>query len=374
VKVWRRHDGYVLRSFLGAFGLALLFLTSVAVLWDLADRIAKIQTAAAAIKAAGETPVVVVLEYYATLIPFVWLRILPIAAMIAGSLCVVWLCRHNELQPLVAAGVPVRRALRPIFLAAVVLALAQVAVREWVVPSLAKRNDYLQRVISEPRPNRIERVPHVHDPTGGRLSAAVYVPVERRLEGVWVTFLSGDPAAEDRRPVAYRYPSVAWSDERHAWVADRGGERILLDSADPGAETRVLPVGTAARLGVDPTLLELTLRQSAALGLSSGEIQELARSNPGNARLALTLQQQVTGPVSTIVLMLLGLPFAVRLGKRGVSRAALKSLAVVALFFFCDSVSSDLGARGTLQPVAAAWIPTVVFGALGLALMADVES
>ena len=37
--LWRRHDGYVLRAFLGALGVALLFLTSMVVVYDLADRI-----------------------------------------------------------------------------------------------------------------------------------------------------------------------------------------------------------------------------------------------------------------------------------------------------------------------------------------------
>ena len=370
--LWRRHDGYVLRAFLGAFGAALLFLTSMAVLWDLADRIAKLEGASETIRAAGETPLMVVLEYYATLIPFIWLRILPIAVLLAGALAVVWLCRQNELQPLVTAGVPVRRALMPILLAGLVLAVAQVAVREWVVPSLAKRNDRLQRLISERKPDKVQKVQHVLDAAGGRLSMAAYVPRDRRMENLWITFLRGDPA--DGRPAAYRYPSLVWDEGRRAWVAEQGGERLLLEPENTGAVTILVPAGSAAPLRVDPTLLELTLRQSAALGLSSAEIKELARANPENRRLELTLQQQVTGPLSTIVLLLLGLPFAVRLGKRGVPRGFLMSMLLVALYFFTDSVAGDLGARGTLQPVAAAWLSTVLFGALGVALFAGVES
>ena len=82
MRPWRLHDGYVLRSYLGALGVTLLLLTALVVVADLGARLDRISRSEKVLRAAGETPIVAVLEYYATLLPFLWWRMLPIAALI----------------------------------------------------------------------------------------------------------------------------------------------------------------------------------------------------------------------------------------------------------------------------------------------------
>ena len=83
MKPWRRHDGYVLASFLSALGSALLFLTALVVVYDLAERLDRLPDALRSLKERGRSPVGVMVEYYATLIPFLWMRILPVAVLLA---------------------------------------------------------------------------------------------------------------------------------------------------------------------------------------------------------------------------------------------------------------------------------------------------
>jgi lipopolysaccharide export system permease protein len=373
--LWRRHDGYVLRSFLAALGTALLFLTALVVVYDLAERLDRLPDALKSLRARGRSPAGLLLEYYATLIPFLWLRILPIAALLAAGLSVTWLARSNELAPLVTAGVPSRRVLFPILVAGVVLVAAQLAARETLVPWLSRHHDDLQRILGSRRSDRLDAfndVPHLHDAGGGRLAAARYIPNERRLEDAWVTFVS-DPAAGGVR-TAYRYPLLVWEESGRRWTAERGGERWILDPTEAGSVTRVLVPSDPVPLLVDPSLLELTLRQAAAMGLSSAEIAALARDNPDKARFTVLLHQQRASSVATLVLLLIGLPLSWHLRRRGAFAAFLKGLAVVTLYFFVDTLASDLGVRGTLAPVVAAWFADVVFGALGITLLLGMET
>jgi lipopolysaccharide export system permease protein len=370
----RRHDGYVLRAFLGALGVALLFLTCMVVVYDLADRIDRLPSALKRIHERGLSASGVLLEYYATLIPFLWLKILPLASLIAASLCVTWLTRQNELAPLVAAGVPSRRVLAPILFAALVLTAAQMLARETFVPALSRRHDDLHRLLSE-RPGRGDRfqdVPHVQDTGGGRLSMSAFVPGSRRMEGAWVTFVS-DPAVGGGRS-AYRFPRVQWDAEEGRWTAPLGGTRWTM--REDSTET---PVVTTAPddpvpLRMPPSLIELTLRESAALGLSSTEIAELAEAYPTRTRFRLLYHQQVAAPAATLVLLLLGLPFVYHVGRRRAFRPFLATLALVSAYFVAGAVASDLGARGSLDPVLGAWAAVIVFGALGIVLFLDVET
>ena len=74
------------------------------------------------------------------------------------------------------------------------------------------------------------------------------------------------------------------------------------------------------------------------------------------------------------MLLLIGLPLSFHLGKGGVFRAFAKTLAIVALYFVAGSVLTDLGARGSLNPVVAAWSANVIFGALGIVLWLGIET
>lgn len=370
--LWRRHDGYVLRAFLAAFFLALLVFTGIGILWDLSDRLDRILNSTRTLREAGETPWLAVLEYYLIWIPFFWLSVLPIAALVGACVSITWLLRHNELAPLVTAGVPTRRILMPIFIAAVALAGAQVFVREALAPSLSRRSDRLGRLFSNKKPDRMDEVPHFHDPGGGNLSIAAILPGEKRIEDAYVKFTS-DPAVEGKRTL-YRYPVLDWDATRRVWVATRGGERIDLETFETGANRWGIEPGATAPIAAEPSLLELTFRLNAASGFSSAEIRELVRANPGRPRLELLLQQQQSAPLAPLVLLLLGLPFAMRFDRSRVFRSFVGCVALVASYLFVSALARDLGARGALSPVVAAWFANVVYGALGIALCADMET
>jgi lipopolysaccharide export system permease protein len=372
--VIRRHDRYVLRAFLSALGAALLVLTTVVVVYDLTIRLDKLPKAIDELEGRGMPAKSTIVEYYLTYVPFLWLTILPLAVVLAAGLSVTWLARQNELAPLVAAGVPSRRVLLPILLATVGLAGAEAVARETFVPALSRRHDDLHRLLFERRSRvgRFREVPHLIDAEGRRLSMSSYSPSERRMEAVWVT-VRQDPAAGGGRAV-YRYPELAWNDERETWLPPRGGERRTLGVEESATSVKTLSKDDPVPVSLRPALLELTLRQGSAMGLSSAEIAALAEAHPEKPRFRVLLHEQPASSVSTVVLLLVGLPLVFRLGKRGTMRAFVRALVACGAFFVLSMVAVDLGARGTLNPVVAAWAAPVVFGALGVVLWLDLES
>jgi lipopolysaccharide export system permease protein len=373
--IGRRHDRYVLRAFLAALGVALLVLTGIVVIYDLADRLNRLPKALAGVRAQGLSPGAALAEYYLTFVPFLWLKILPLAVLLAAGLAITWLGRQNELAPLVSAGVPSRRVLLPVLLATVLLAGGQAWARETVAPRLSRRHDDLHTLLFERRGRlgRFADVPHLRDPSGGRLTVAAYVPAERRMEGVWITFVH-DPSAGGER-TAYRYALLEWDAAVGRWVAPRGGTRRVLSTEHTGTAVRSLGPDDPVPLRMSPSLVELTVREGAAMGLSSAEIRDLADAHPDRTRFRLLLHEQAAGSVSTVVLLLVGLPLVHHLRRRrGGLRVVAGVVAVCAGYFVTSTFATDLGSRGTLNPVLAAWVADVVFGALGLVLWATMDS
>lgn len=372
--IFRRHDRYFARQYLASLVASLAFLSLLVIVFDVADRIDDLPKAARQIEAAGRTRVGLLVEYYATLLPFLWMKLIPFSALIAAGLVFTWLARANELSPVVTAGVPSARLLAPILGIGLLLVVAMTVARETVVPDLARRHDDLHRVFKRSgRGDRLTSVKHLFDRGGGRVSMAAYLPAQRRMEAAWVTFRR-EPTPDGPRDVAQYYAVLEWDATSEAWVATKGGTRIVLQPLESGADSTAIPPGAKAPVVMRPSMLELTLRQGTALGFSSDEIGALADGYPENPRFRLLLHQQWAAPVSTLILLLLGLPMVYRLGRSNVFRSFGTTCALTAAYFLADAVLTDMGARGALNAVVAAWAAHVVFGALGIVLMSSLET
>lgn len=372
--IFRRHDRYYARQYVTTLLASLVFLSVLVIVFDMADRVDDLPKASKQIRAAGRTPAGLLIEYYATLLPFLWMKLIPFSALIAAGLVFTWLARANELSPVVTAGVPSIRLLAPILGVGALLVVGMTVARETVVPDLSRRHDDLHRVFKRSgRGDRLTDVKHLFDRDGGRVSMSTYLPARRRMEGAWVTFRA-QPTPSGPRDIAYHYPVLDWDATSETWVASNGGTRCVLQPKESGADATAVAAGTRAPVAMRPSLLELTLRQGTALGFSSAEIATLADGYPDNPRFRLLLHQQWAAPFGTFVLLLLGLPMVFRLGRGNVFRSFGATNGLVAGYYLTDAVLTDMGSRGALNPVVAAWAAHVIFGALGTVLMSSVET
>jgi lipopolysaccharide export system permease protein len=372
VRLWRRHDAYVLRAYAGAFGGVLVFFTLMIVVIDLAERLKRLRENWDKVVAAGYEPYAALAKLYATFIPFLWLRLLPLIASMAAAFTLSRLSRHQELVPLVAGGVSTRRIVRPILLAGVLLAALMVVARATVVPALNRENLALQRVFTKPRPDRVVDIRHVHDAGGGRLSAAAFMPLGRRLEDAWITFRAKDGALREIR----RYPLLAWDADASAWVAPQGGERVEFAAEGDGRGWFVYRIepGERAPLASSADLLEVLYDAGNSLGLSLAQSAEMLRANPHSPDLMLRHHEQFTIPISTVVLLTLTLALTLRLGPHNPLPGLLTGLGMAALYFAATQICNDLALGGAVNPIVLAWAPTVVFGSFAAALFAGMRS
>jgi lipopolysaccharide export LptBFGC system permease protein LptF len=366
----RRHDRYVLAAFLTSLGAVLVFFTVIILLVHLADRGPRIVKYFPALREAGYDPLALALELYATLVPFVWLQLLPFAGVIAAAFGLNRLMRHNELAPLVTSGVSARRLTLPILLAGVAMVGALFAFQETLIPSLSRRHMFLHRLLSKSEPDRVTKVPHFTDPGGARLSVDAYQPIARRLEGALLTFR--DP---EGRPTELRaYPLLAWEPDRRTWTSVRGGTLFALGEDPTGRTRRPLPPGETVPLRADVLLLEVSALQDLSMGMSTAETAALLAVDPTNPRLVLLHHQQFTRCLAPVVLLLLGLPFCLSFGRRSAIPGTAAVLGSGAALYSLSLLCSRLATSGALNPVAMAWLPTVLLAAIGLALWLTVRS
>ena len=109
--------------------------------------------------------------------------------------------------------------------------------------------------------------------------------------------------------------------------------------------------------------------------LSYDDLMEMVQSRPFRADIRLALHHHVTWPLACVLLLLLALPMAVYYERGSRIGRLLWAIGLCGAFVLFDMVCQSLGQRGGIDgtstwmhPVMAAWVPTIVFGSLGVVL------
>ena len=87
----------------------------------------------------------------------------------------------------------------------------------------------------------------------------------------------------------------------------------------------------------------------------------------------VTLHYRLAYPWTCLASVFIGVPFALRTGRRGPALAVASSLFLFALLYLLTHVSFLMGSRGALQPPLAAWLPNLVFLTGGIVLLPSVR-
>jgi len=118
------------------------------------------------------------------------------------------------------------------------------------------------------------------------------------------------------------------------------------------------PMAFAVRPGWPAQMRRAVLREQVAV-----------RSRLGlpTAEYALEWHRKLAYPFAAVPASLLALALALRRGRKGfVTASLIESVGVSLVFYALQGLSWSVARSGQLPPVAAAWLPDVVFAAAGL--------
>jgi lipopolysaccharide export LptBFGC system permease protein LptF len=104
------------------------------------------------------------------------------------------------------------------------------------------------------------------------------------------------------------------------------------------------------------------------------QIRLLDRSGYDTTKLRVAWHAKLAHPVTPLVMVILGLPFAFRLGRRGSLYSIGVALIVVIVYWATLATFEALGLETVLPPILAAWAPNVIYGCVGLYLLLFVRT
>lgn len=361
-------DRYVLRRFLGFYGLSLLYLVGLFLLVDVVSRLDKFLEAGENLRASGRSVAGAMVQFYAAGIPLVVLQVAPFVTVMGACMALVDLRRWNELYPMMEAGRSVPRILAPVIAFSAVMTVALVAAHDGVAPGAVQARLAVERAMEEPSSHATTRVPHIRDAAGNTWSLASWDPVARVAEGVRVVpFRSGEELFD-----LLEVPRMAWRagpDGRPGWMPEGG--LLLRPPERPGGADLAVPVPADRPLPTElsPADVELVRASEDLEGMSTAGLRSLRDRYPSLRYLTVTIHRRLTYPLANLVLLLVGVPLVLGGEGRSLFVSVLAALGVCAGYFVLDTVACDLGGRGVLPAGVATWLATILFGAAGVTLM-----
>jgi lipopolysaccharide export system permease protein len=103
-------------------------------------------------------------------------------------------------------------------------------------------------------------------------------------------------------------------------------------------------------------------------------IASLERSGSDVGALKVGRMLKIAIPATCLIIMLFGAPLATTTQRGGTALGVGVSLATTVVFLMLIQLTQAIGAKGLVPPNLAAWIPGIVFGAIGLILLARVRT
>jgi len=343
-----RLDRYVARTYVSSWLVSVVFflgLFSVVSFFGHMDELLKrAGPAGSALEIVG--------RFYAYQAPTIMVQVAPFVMLMAALFTVMRLQRHNELMAMLMVGRSARRIVAPILLLTAVFIAGLVWVQESLAPRFALAAKQLDALLSDGTEDwTLDRIT-VKDARGYLISA-------RNFHVTTGTIEQFNASGRDTlgRNVSFAGNDATFDAGARGWRLFGG--MVETRALTPGAE----PATAAAPFfATDIRPEDLLGTRLKPFDLSYADVLERSERYPLSSGYRMLRHYHVTYPLSVFLLVMLGLPFVLRRQARNNLFGVGISILLCMLFLIVDAMVRDLGSRGFLAPVLAAWLPVIVAG------------
>jgi len=314
-------------------------------------------------------------QYFVAMIPTVYVSFMgPVLTLAAAMFTLTALLRQNELTPAKAAGISVYRMLLPIFALAGLLALLTFYLQDRVIPEF---KDPIRSALAISRARPLNPPPYFDTENGYLIRVSEYSTTRKIAQGVEVSERYADGKAKrqiDANKMEW-VPQDPKNDSDGYWRLHDGSvqrwddQGNLVVNASASEFQRLKAVFSKRTLQTSLRPIDLEASDVEISYLSSHDLRTQYQRQPYHSHLAVKLHHHFAFPFSHIILLLLGIPFVLHFQSRNVFVSLLCCFAICALFFLVSSISMSIANHSDIfSPILAAWLPVMLFGALGITL------
>ncbi|NVO30826.1 LptF/LptG family permease [Hymenobacter lapidiphilus] len=301
-------------------------------------------------------------EYYLNLFPYFANLLSPITVFIAVVFVTAQLASRTEVVAMLASGISFKRFLLPYVMGSAILGLLTMAMTGWLIPIANKtRVEFEKKYIKNPY--RFSGR-NVHFKIGPQDYAFMESYDNVNNVGYKFALETIDGQLLKRRLTA---EAITWDSTKQAWhltpqlVRTFSGEKESLKTlAARDTTLNLFPKDFAStyRLAETLTLPELNRYINTKIARGADDTQVYLSEK----------YERFAYPYAMFILTVIGVIMSARKSRAGVGGQIALGFVLAFVFIIFVILSRNLAAVGTLSPLLAAWVPSIVFTAIGAVL------
>lgn len=352
---------YVVREWLKVFWVTALGFPILVIAIDLAENLQRYLA-----RGVGRGTVILGLLYS---VPETMVYVIPAAVLFATLFTIGNLGRFSELTAAHASGISFYRITAPLAITAILVTLGTLVLGE-VAPVASSRQAELlgerARRARDERFNFVYRADRGWVYTIRELSAR-----DSRLRDLLL----------ERRGTGHDYPTItvqaaagSFTPETGTWHLQRGALRYLRGPDDETAFAFDSMIPKMLTETPEALLSEPKEPEEMRYAELARYIEALERSGGDARKLTVEHALKIAIPATCIVIVLFAAPLSITSPRQGAAWGIAVGLATTLIFLLLGRLAVAVGASGLLPGVVAAWLPNLLFGVAGVALLLRVRT
>jgi LPS export ABC transporter permease LptG len=301
---------------------------------------------------------------------FIWSKIpefiniiLPIASLTATLLCLGLLTKFNEITAMKTCGISLYRIILPVVAAVVVISVFSFYLQENVLPYSNRKAEEIWSLINDVSPrsyNRLDRRWVMSRDRGRIYNYGYFDPEESAFSRISIYDLNSRSWGVRNRIYAdkgfLKENNLTLSDY---WERDfaEGGVGIFAQNHE-----KTLTINE----NMDFFLKAWKEPDQMSYRELRDYIDNIEESGFDAVKFKVDLNYKLSFPLASLVMALLGIPFAFTMGKRGALFGLGLSVVIAMMYWVAIGFFKNLGYINYLNVFLAAWGPILLFGLVGI--------
>ena len=349
-------DWYIIRKFLGTFFFSLTLIISIAIIFDISEKMDDFLERKAPFKA-------ILFDYYFNFIPYFANLFSPLFVFISVIFFTARLAANTEIVAILGSGVSFRRMLRPYFIAATVLALLSWYFNGWVIPHSNKvklefENTYIKN------PVRFEdRNIHRQIAPGN----FIYLESYNNMENTGFRF-SLEKIEDGKRTMYLNSERIQWDSTSGKWKI----HNYYMRSINGMSETIRSGKEMDTTLNLKPSNFKRRVNIVDAMDTPALErfIEEEQMEGSANVNTYLVEKyRRISIPIATFILTLIGVSLSSKKVRGGIGVQLGFGIGLSFTYILFMQISNTFAINGIMPPFIAVWLPNIIFSIIAVVLL-----
>lgn len=342
-------DRYIIRKFLGTFFLTIALILSIAIVFDVSEKIENFITRGASTKE-------IIVDYYLNFLVFYGNLFCSMIVFIATIFFTSRMTSNTEVVAILTGGVSFKRMMWPYFISASIVAGISLILSHFIIPNTnvsmlrfkhtyidTKKNERFKNIHRQIEPGHIIYFGNYNNErrTGYQFSYEIFKD-QRLVSKLKAEFIKQDTATK------------IWNLDNYVLrTIDKQGNETLrsgrkMDTTFTFQADEIVPKLYSIEMMDTPTLLQFI-------------DDEKLRGSENLAFYQIEKHKRTSWPIATYILVLIGVSISSKKSRGGLGLNIAVGLAVCVVYIFFMQISTTLATVGSFSPALAVWFPNIMF-------------